>query len=72
MRNTNLLRLLVGFVGILVTAIGLIHVLSINANAMAIPIIGAVMWLQSFPVIWASEREERRNEIRKLLKGEKD
>jgi hypothetical protein len=79
MSNTGLIRVLVGFAGLCVGAFGFMLTSSEWMQGRpqfwghwVVLIVGALMWLQALPVMRASEREERRNQIRKMLKGEKD
>ncbi|MGY3485449.1 putative membrane protein [Bradyrhizobium sp. USDA 4011] len=74
----NILRMFIGMVGAILCFIGLVSVWGTwvgnesTTGPWVLSIVGAVMWLQGLPVIWASEQEERRKFYRKLLKGEKD
>lgn len=71
-----LLRLLAGFAGIIVAILGFMSVTlawmngaKADFSSWAVFTIGAVMWLQALPLMRAAEREERRKQIRELLKS---
>lgn len=74
----NILRILIGMVGALVCFVSLLNVWMTWLDGhntsfhWTVAFIGAFMWLQSVPIMWADERERRRDLYRKLLKGEKD
>ncbi len=78
MSNTGLIRVLVGMIGVVVCFVSVINVWMTWMKSgdtsfhWTIALIGAVMWLQALPVMQASDREERRNQIRKMLKGEQE
>lgn len=74
----NILRMFIGMVGAILCFVGLVSVWGTwvgnesTTGPWVLSIVGAVMWLQSVPIMWADERERRRDLYRKLLKGEKD
>ena len=74
----NILRMFIGMVGAILCFVGLVPVWGTwvgnesTTGPWVLSIVGAVMWLQAVPVMWAAEQERRRDFYRKLLKGEKD
>ncbi|MCA1530844.1 hypothetical protein [Bradyrhizobium yuanmingense] len=74
----DLLRLLIAFVGFFVTLFGFMlttgewmHGRPQYPTHWVVLIVGALMWLQSIPVIRAHAEEKRREFFRTLIKGKR-
>jgi hypothetical protein len=78
MSGIGILRLIVGMIGVVVCFVSLINVWMTWMRSAdtsfhwTIAVIGGVLWLQALPILQASDREERRQRFRKMLKGEGD